>query len=320
MKATGRTAPGNQEAITVHDPNAVSSHAETDRSTRASTRPRVWTVFVAVVLAMLVAIAWQIVVVLIVLAGEVSGGRNIQEVTQDLIAELATPMMFILLSVGGQLGFGLVAVAGGWLSSEPLRERLRLVPATGSSSVYPLAVCGSLVPLAVGIGLAEALASILPPDPSARLLYESMTLAAAAPFVLYIAVAPGICEELMFRGYVQRRLLQRWRPAWAIGVTSVVFALVHVAPHAILAALPLGVWFGVVAWRTGSIGPGIYCHAFVNGSVNAWRVVLKFVDVPDAMQYIVPAVGLLLGLVCFVVLLRQFANDEEDSQAQRMAM
>ena len=300
--------------MTVDDVGDASNIEEPQGTASVARKPRVWSVFVAVVLALLAAIAWQIVVVGIVVSREVARGRAIQDITENLITELATPMMFMLISVGGQIAFGLGAFAGGWLSPEPLRERLGLLPVRGSWSVYPLAVCGSLAPLAVGHGLAEALALVLPPDPSVRMMYENMTLAAAAPFVLYIAVAPGICEELMFRGYVQRRLLQRWGPAWGIGVTSVIFALVHIAPHAIVAALPLGLWFGVIAWRSGSIGPGICCHAFVNGAVNAWRVVVKFGNVPEAMQNIVPAVSLLLGLVCFVVLLRRFANAPQEPQ------
>jgi membrane protease YdiL (CAAX protease family) len=61
-------------------------------------------------------------------------------------------------------------------------------------------------------------------------MYERMTPVVAVPFVLFIAAFPGFNEELLFRGYIQRRLLARWSPWLAISVTSALFALMHVMP------------------------------------------------------------------------------------------
>ena len=132
-------------------------------------------------------------------------------------------------------------------------------------------------------------------------------------FVFCIAIFPGIGEELLFRGYVQKRLLQRWSPAWAIGVTSAIFAVVHIQPHTVVAAFPLGIWLGFLAWKCGSIGPSILCHAFINGLINAWRVVVKFGDVPEGVQTVVEGFCVLVGLVCSVLLLRQVSRVEKKS-------
>ncbi|MCA9238851.1 MAG: CPBP family intramembrane metalloprotease, partial [Planctomycetales bacterium] len=143
-------------------------------------------------------------------------------------------------------------------------------------------------------------------------------------FVLLIALSPGFVEELLFRGYIQGRLLQRWRPAWAIGVTSVLFGLVHVAPHTVVLATVLGVWLGIVAWRTGSIVPTIVCHAFVNGSVNAWRLIVKFSGMSETVQYIGVGLFVAVGLVFFVIACRMLAanpqaNEETPSLAADQA-
>ena len=103
-------------------------------------------------------------------------------------------------------------------------------------------------------------------------------------------------------------LLERWRPWTAIMVTSVIFAAVHLMPHAILAAFPLGLWFGVIAWRTGSIGPSIACHFFVNSGLNLWRCIVKFGGVPETAQYTFVGIALAAGVVCFVVACRQLAR------------
>src|SRR5262249_25061281 len=113
---------------------------------------------------------------------------------------------------------------------------------------------------------------VVPPDPTAELLYKNMTPEWAVPFVLFIALAPGFGEELFFRGYVQRRLLRRWSPAWAVLVTSGVFAVMHLMRHTVVFAFAVGLWLGVVAWRTNSIWPGAVCHAFINGGWNVLNI------------------------------------------------
>jgi len=117
-----------------------------------------------------------------------------------------------------------------------------------------------------------ALAQVIKPDPSVPHLYEQMTWEWAVPFVLFIALVPGFVEETLFRGYIQRRLLKRWSPAVAILVTTVLFAIMHIMPHAVVNAFVIGLWLGVLAWRTGSVWPGIVSHAFINGSWNIWQI------------------------------------------------
>ncbi|MDX1683426.1 MAG: type II CAAX endopeptidase family protein [Phycisphaeraceae bacterium] len=79
-----------------------------------------------------------------------------------------------------------------------------------------------------------------------------------------ISVLPGLAEELLYRGYVQRRLLQRW-PAWAaILLPAVAFAVMHPDPRHMAATLIPGIWMGAVAWYAGSIWPAIACHMLNN--------------------------------------------------------
>ena len=111
-------------------------------------------------------------------------------------------------------------------------------------------------------------------------------------------------------------MLERWSPVWAIAATSFLFAVVHVQPHTVVAAFPLGLWLGFLAWRCDSIGPSILCHAFINGSLNAWRVVVKFGEIAPMMQTIFEIGCLLVGLLCFVVLLRRLAEGGVGSEPE----
>ena len=88
--------------------------------------------------------------------------------------------------------------------------------------------------------------------------------ALAVVVIAFISIVPAFVEETLFRGYVQRRLLERWHPATAIVTTSLIFACAHVDPAHALATFFPGIWFGIVAWRASSVWPAMICHAAMN--------------------------------------------------------
>jgi len=79
------------------------------------------------------------------------------------------------------------------------------------------------------------------------------------------AVVSGVVEEAAFRGYAQS-LLEPWGRDQAIVLTSLGFVAAHIT-HGPLALLVMGpgyfaasYLYGMLAWRTGSIVPGIVLH------------------------------------------------------------
>jgi membrane protease YdiL (CAAX protease family) len=213
---------------------------------------------------------------------------------------LSGPAAFIALALISQIMMGLAAVIPAGLSTEPARRRLGLVAPMLPGWGYAIIAVGGLAPLALGIALAIALAQVIKPDPSVQHLYEQMTWSWAMPFVLFIALVPGFVEETFFRGYMQRRLLQRWSPATAVLVTSVLFAIMHVMPHAMVNALVLGLWLGVLSWRTGSVWPGIVSHAFINGSWNVWQIGKVLGVFAPNPSFVVTATISAVVLACFL--------------------
>ncbi|WP_040494737.1 CPBP family intramembrane glutamic endopeptidase [Ilumatobacter nonamiensis] len=84
-------------------------------------------------------------------------------------------------------------------------------------------------------------------------------------FVLVVFGAP-IVEEVVYRGLLQRPLLDDF-PPWAV-VTGValVFALVHFRPVEYPGLFAAGLVFGVLAWRTGRIGAAVAAHVGFNAT------------------------------------------------------
>jgi membrane protease YdiL (CAAX protease family) len=95
---------------------------------------------------------------------------------------------------------------------------------------------------------------------------ETLPPVTLATLVVVISVMAGLVEEAAFRGYMQSRIERRHGPVVAIAVVSVLFALAHFPTS--LAAIPrmglivlASVGYGILAYVTGSILPGVVLHA-----------------------------------------------------------
>ncbi len=85
------------------------------------------------------------------------------------------------------------------------------------------------------------------------------------PSLALLAGLAPLVEELVFRGLLYGWLAGRWGAGVAVVGSSVAFAAAHVEPaHAIL-VLPLGLLFGWLRWRSGSLWPSLLAHMINNG-------------------------------------------------------
>ena len=268
--------------------------------TPSPAKPVVWDVFVNLLITLIAVIGAQIVLGLAVLVSLLSSGIEMKDATDELMKRLTGPGGFMLVAAPSQLLFGLAALIGAKLSPRFPTPPLGMTRLGLPIWSYPIVMIGALLPLAIGIWLAMLLALIIPPDESAAMLYAQMTATWAIPFILFIAFVPGFMEEIFFRGFMQRRLLRRWSPAAAIIVTSITFGLFHVMPHTVVFATVVGLWLGILAWRTDSIWPSIACHAFVNGIWNVWNIGIVLGYFPEQTPIAGYAIGTVLILGCFV--------------------
>ncbi len=86
---------------------------------------------------------------------------------------------------------------------------------------------------------------------------------------LFIAVLPGICEEIAFRGTLLYGLRRRLRPVPLVLAVGVIFGLFHVALFRLIPTAFMGVFLTVIALLTGSIFPCIVAHAG-NNALALW--------------------------------------------------
>jgi uncharacterized protein len=91
--------------------------------------------------------------------------------------------------------------------------------------------------------------------------------------ILVVAFVPALCEETMFRGFIQRSFEFKMKPFWAALITAVFFGLYHFNPYDLVPLIALGFFFGFASYSSNSIMVPMFLH-FLN---NFAAVLLYFV-------------------------------------------
>ena len=170
--------------------------------------------------------------------------------------------------IGLFFGTGLLAVAAAVV---PLGSAA--LPALGFRAVgWRFVLWGTLGTVAVSIAVSQIglepqgvkQAMKIAQDPAALLVGLAL-LAGLAPLV----------EELIFRGLLYGWLAGRWGSGIAFIGSSLAFAAAHVELAHVVLVLPLGLVFGWLRWRSGSLWPSLVAHMANNGLAVAAAAYLQ---------------------------------------------
>ncbi|MDE6395798.1 MAG: CPBP family intramembrane metalloprotease, partial [Muribaculaceae bacterium] len=84
--------------------------------------------------------------------------------------------------------------------------------------------------------------------------------------VLIVGILAGFSEELFFRGALQRLLSSAngIKPIAAIFISAFIFSFIHFQFYGFFPRLILGIYFGYLLYRTGSLWIPAIVHAFNN--------------------------------------------------------
>ena len=139
--------------------------------------------------------------------------------------------------------------------------------------------------------------------------------------LMAVGVIGPFAEELLFRGAVLPSLL-KWdrisgKPWLAIVISAALFSLAHMNPAQMPFAFLLGLLFGWLYYRTGSLLPGLVIHV-INNSLICVAGILSFKFEEDGsgvealadlfgsptMEYLSEGVSLLLLAISIIALIR----------------
>ncbi len=284
-----------------------------------SRKPRVSTAFATWIAAVIIGSIASLAAVVAVgfVTGAIMGaqGANAAQIQARVQEICQQPLPALLLSlIPFQLGMIGVVLFAARRSKEPIKQGLGLVPPTGR--VFGRFKLATMAAFTLSTALASAILAALvvgPPktgSPVAAVINNGSWWMITLVSVL-LSVIPALVEETLFRGYLQRRFLQRWSPAVAISVTALLFALMHMdSLQHIIAVVPLAFVNGLLAYRTNSVKPGMLVHALHNTGAVAFGALATALT-PHIGQEAVGLVLLgtigvlgLIGLPAFVSLLR----------------
>ena len=124
-------------------------------------------------------------------------------------------------------------------------------------------------------------------------------------FILYLAM--GFGEEVVFRGYIQTRMTERYRAIGGILITAVIFVLLHqisygLSPIIIISGVLLWTTIGALYYLSKSLYLVVIFHGLMNTLINSFHL-----DFGDVNSMIVHAFALLLIVV--VVFIRPKVTD-----------
>lgn len=239
-------------------------------------KPRVWTVFAVWLAATLggmiavVACAFTFGVV----AGVVLGtqGMDPATISARVQAMFQQPLLALIVSlVPFQCGAFAVVLFAAWRSNEPLKQRLGLLPQSGCLyGGFRLASMGAFT-ISAALLATIGTSVFLGPPPTENAINGVLTDGSWWMVMLLgviLSTIPAVVEEVLIRGYMQRKLLRRWSPAVAIAVSTLLFAVMHFdSLQHVIAVIPLGVVTGLLAYRTNSVKPGMVVHAVHNATI-----------------------------------------------------
>jgi len=81
-----------------------------------------------------------------------------------------------------------------------------------------------------------------------------------------LAVIPAVCEELLFRGYIQQNYIRSMCSSGAVLLTGCVFAFFHMSAANLVPLVLLGWYIGYIYSKTGNLAVPFFVH-FVNNFV-----------------------------------------------------
>ncbi|MGV3559178.1 CPBP family intramembrane glutamic endopeptidase [Larkinella arboricola] len=134
--------------------------------------------------------------------------------------------------------------------------------------------------------------------------------------LVVIAIIPGIGEEVLFRGLLQRKLAQ-WtgNVHVAIWVAAIIFSAIHVQFYGFVPRVLLGALFGYLYVWSGNLWVAILAHAVNNGFTvfMVWLYHRKMISIDIENTDSVPWTGAVISLILTIGFLVFFRKSNQSS-------
>lgn len=186
-----------------------------------------------------------------------------------------------------------------------------------------------LIGLALSVLADEAdrlLNTIFPmPEPVLDALEEALKINTLWDFLIIAfsaVVLAAICEEMLFRGFLQTSFEHSFDVTKAVMLTALLFGIVHFNPWWTIQLIIFGIFLGVLSWKSKSIFPSMIVHGINNGLALVFQNIdekqLKFYfwhDHVNPFIVVMSGFALIYGLKIFYSYCEDlYATDKKDKE------
>lgn len=259
--------------------NTSGSLAIATNAGQAVRPPRIWTALTAPIVATVVgtfaAIAFAVIGLLIFTNAKIDflTGEGRVEFTENFEQFVNSIPGYLVARISVPLALLGVALVAAHRSPVPIIDRLSLHRPCVGASTCALWVVATPFFLIQG----SYLSSLVPEFPIGQFaadddVFQGVSTSSVGVLLAVTAIVPSFCEVVLFQGYMQSRLLQRWHPLFAIVVSGLYFSVSYVEPSHLFAMIPIALWLSTLAWWSRSVWPSVACHATGTFFGEVWEV------------------------------------------------
>ncbi len=160
-------------------------------------------------------------------------------------------------------------------------------------------------------------------------MYRTLIMVDTIPELLFVilvvALVPAFSEEILFRGLIQRNFEYSFGLAGGAVVAGIIFALYHLNPFTLMPLMALGIVFGLLVYKTGSILAAILAH-FVNNGVAIISVYYRREEIllPDetdpsfATTTIVMLISGFIAVLCWILMVKAVAGRKRNREQENV--
>ena len=168
----------------------------------------------------------------------------------------------------------------------------------GSQGGLKMSLIVSVATIALSF-MTDSLTKVLPEAP--QWFKDAMDAIMDAPIwltLLSVSVFAPLFEEWLCRGLVLRGLLQKQSPAAAVSISAAFFAVLHMTPWQAVPAFILGLLFGYVYYKTGSLKLTMLMHCVNNTFAVIFSKIPEFAEADSFMDVMRPWSYVCIFIAC----------------------
>lgn len=183
---------------------------------------------------------------------------------------------------------------------------------------WKLAVVASIATIAAAF-IAEPINTLLPEMPEfLKQALEQLTEGPLWVAFLSVSVFAPLFEEWLCRGLVLRGLLRKFNSASAIMVSAAFFAILHMNPWQAIPAFLLGLLFGYVYYKTGSLKLTMLMHcvnntlALITSRIPSLADAETFMDIMSPWAYVCIYIASVLFVAAAIITFKGIPQNRDE--------